>query len=250
MKVKDIFEIINSFAPVESALSFDNAGILVGDPSGEVKTALVCLDCTPAAVKKAKNEGAELIITHHPVIFSPLKKVVAEKGNVVYDCIKNGIAVISMHTNLDTAKGGVNDCLARALNLKNISPITDEEEFSFRKGELEKEMSAEGLARYVKSILGGVIRFTDGGTPVKSVAVCGGSGAGSLNIAMENADAFITADIKHNVFIEAAARGYTLLDAGHFHTENVVVEPLSKWLFEKSKTVKFIPFKGNEIKTI
>ena len=72
MKVKEIFEIINNLAPVESALSYDNAGILVGDCNSEVKIALVCLDCTPAAVKKAINEGAELIITHHPIIFKPL----------------------------------------------------------------------------------------------------------------------------------------------------------------------------------
>ena len=250
MKVKEIFEIINNLAPVESALSYDNAGILVGDCNSEVKIALVCLDCTPAAVKKAKNEGAELIVTHHPIIFKPLKNVVKERGNVVYDCIKNCISVISMHTNLDVAKGGVNDCLAKALKLIDISPITDDEGFSFRKGELSEEMSADGLARYVKSILGGTVRYTDGGTPIKRVAVCGGSGGNDLHIAMENTDAFITADVKHNLFIEANAKGYTLLDAGHFHTENVIVEPLAKQLGEKAETVRFIPFKGNEIKTV
>lgn len=249
MTVSDIFNLINGIAPLETALSFDNAGVLLGDPEAEVTKAVVTLDATPAAVKKAIELGAELIITHHPIIFNPLKSVVKQSGNVVYECLSNGISVISMHTNLDVATGGVNDCLANALELQNISIITDEDGFSFRKGSLKKEMSADELAGYIKEKLGGTVRYTDGKKTIKTVCVCGGSGTSELSLAMDNADAFVTADIKHNVFIEADAKDFSLFDAGHFHTENVVVVPLAEMLNKKAEDVQFVAFNGNEIKT-
>lgn len=250
MQVLDIYNFLNEIAPVNTALDFDNVGILVGDPQKAVKKVVVCLDCTPQVVKMAVSKSAELIITHHPVIFEPLKSVVKSESNVVYDCLVNGISVISMHTNLDVAKGGVNDCLANVLELCDIKTVTDDEGFSFRMGSLKAEMSADKLAEYVKYRLGGNVRYTDGKKPIKTVCVCGGSGSGELSVAMNIADALITADVKHNVFIEAASKGYTLLDAGHFHTENVVVTPLAKKLNDEIKNVEFIPFNGEEIKTV
>lgn len=250
MKVKDIFGILNNMAPVESALSYDNVGILLGDPETEVTKAIVSLDATVAAVEKAFAEKAGLIITHHPVIFDPIKSVVKQNGNVVYECLANGIAVISMHTNLDSSEDGVNVCLAKALELKNTTPVTDEEGFSFRRGELKAEMSADELALFAKERLGGNVRYTDGKKSIKTVCVCGGAGGSLLPLAMENADAFITADVKHNVFIEADSKGFTLLDAGHFHTENVVVNPLADFLNTKISSVEFIALNGNEIKTV
>lgn len=248
MKVLDVYNILNKIAPCESALSFDNVGILIGDRDATVTKAVVCLDCTFEVVKKAVEQKAELIITHHPVIFEPLKSVL--KGSVVYECVLNNISVISMHTNLDSAVGGVNDCLANALGLENVVSVTDEEGFSFRKGVLSEEMSAEGLARYIKSRLGGAIRYTDNNKLIKTVCVCGGSGGSELFLAMNHADAFITADVKHNVFMDAAMKSFSIFDAGHFHTENVIVEPLSKLLGEKIKDVAFLPFNGKEIKTV
>lgn len=250
MKVSDIYDFLNEMAPSQFALSFDNVGILVGDPNAKVKKAVVCLDCTPGVVEKAITENAELIITHHPIIFEPLKSVVKGEGNVVYDCLVNGISVISMHTNLDVAVGGVNDCLAEALELENIQPIVTEEGFSFRMGSLKGEMSAKELAEFVKSRLGGNLRYTEGSKPIKTLCVCGGSGGSELKYAMENSDAFLTADVKHNIFIEAVSKGYTLLDAGHFHTENVVVNPLAETLGKKMPNLEFIPFNVGEIKTL
>lgn len=250
MKVLDVFNIINDIAPVETALSFDNPGILLGDAEGKVTKAVVCLDATPAVVKFAKENLAELIITHHPIIFEPLKSVVKSDGNVVYDCLVSGISVISMHTNLDLAKGGVNDCLAEALELLDIESVIDDEGFSFRKGSLKTEMSADELAGYVKQKLGGAVRYTDGKKKIKTVSVCGGSGGSELSLAMDNSDAFVTADVKHNVLIEASAQGFAIFDAGHFHTENVVVAPLTERLNNLVKNVRFLPFNGTEIKTL
>ena len=134
MQVLDVYNFLNEIAPVGTALSFDNVGILVGDPSKEVKKAVVCLDCTPKVLELAVKESAELIITHHPIIFEPLKSLIKGEDNVVYGCVENGVSVISMHTNLDVAVGGVNDCLANALELVDVQNIVDDEGFCFRKG--------------------------------------------------------------------------------------------------------------------
>ena len=124
MKVKEILNLINSFAPANTALSYDNTGLLLGDAEQTVTKAVVCLDATPDAIDFAKENNAGLIITHHPIIFDGLKSVLV--GSAVYECLAAGISVISAHTNLDVAEGGVNDCLAKALGLKNITAVTDE----------------------------------------------------------------------------------------------------------------------------
>lgn len=250
MKVNEILNTLNNIAPVESALAFDNVGLLVGDGDQTVSKAVVCLDVTPAVTQYTISLGAELIISHHPIIFDPLKSVVNEIGNVVYECLKNNISVISMHTNLDSAEGGVNDCLANALGLKNITSVVDEEGFIFKKGNLKDEMTADGLARYIKSCLGGVVRYTDGEKPIKTVCVCGGSGGGLLPIAIECADAFVTGEVKHNVLVSAASTKFSVFEAGHFHTENIVVEPLCARLQKQFSDIEFYSFNGKEIKTI
>lgn len=246
MKVKDIYNLINDFAPVETALSYDNVGILVGDLEQSINKAIVCLDATPAAVSKAISSDAQLIITHHPIIFDPLKTVLSD--SLVFKCVKNNISVISMHTNLDSAVGGVNDRLAEILELENVAIITDQEGFSFRKGELKEKMHADDLAEYIKAKLGGIVRYTDSGKYIKTLCVCGGSGGSELDLAMENADAFLTADVKHNVFIEAVAKNFTLFDGGHFNTENVLIKPLADMLNKNIRGIEFIPFNGQEIK--
>ncbi len=249
MKAEQIFSALTEWAPLSLAMPYDNSGFLIGDPQTEVTRAIVALDCTAAVVKKAVREQAELIITHHPVIFDPLRRVTAAENNPVFACLSHGIAVISMHTNLDSAQGGVNDCLAAALGLKNIRRIETEDGFAFRKGELDDAMSADGLARYIKSRLNGVVRYTDGGKSIKTVAVCGGSGGDFLELAMREADAFVTADLKHKVLVSASNMGYPVFDAGHFHTENTVIAPLAKRLGERFREVSFLSYDPKEIKT-
>lgn len=250
MKVTEVYDFLNNLAPVSTALEYDNVGILVGDPNKEVKRAVVCLDCTPQVVKMADEFSAELIITHHPVIFEPLKSVVKSDSNVVYSCIEKGISVISMHTNLDVAVGGVNDCLANALELENIEPLADDEGFCFRKGSLKTEMSTNRFAEFVKEKLGGNVRFAAVEKSIKTVSVCGGAGGSELETAMKNTDAFVTADVKHNVFITAIANNYPLFDAGHYHTERVLIKPLTKKLSNELKAVEFIEFNNELIKTL
>ncbi len=239
MKVNDIFEFLNEFCPFDTACDFDNTGLLIGDKDCDVTRVVVALDCTEDVINEATKIGAELIITHHPVIFSPLKSVTAD--GIAYRLIKSGISVISAHTNLDITDGGVNDCLAKALKLRNVEKIVCEDGFSFRKGVLDKEYTPDEFALYVKEALNFSPRFTIGKTKIKTVAVCGGSGGDMLYDAVNaNADALVTADVKHNIFIEAANMDFTLIDCGHFNTEDVVIEPLKSILSKKFPDITFV----------
>ncbi len=239
MKVYDIYAYLDGFCPFDTACDFDNAGLLIGNKNTTVSKAVVSLDLTPDAFKQAKKVGAQLIITHHPVIFSGLKNITAD--SYLYDIIKSDISVISAHTNLDAADGGVNDCLANTLELENISKIICEDGFSFRKGELKSEMTPEQFAHHVYEKLGLKPRFTVGLSNIKTVAVCGGSGGDMLNDAyISGADAFVTSDIKHNVFLDSVHLGITLLDCGHFATEDVVIEPLTALLRQNFSDIEFL----------
>lgn len=232
MIVQEIFRALCAWAPLSTALSYDNPGLLVGDANTVVKKAVVALDCTTSVIEKARQLGAQLIVTHHPVIFEPLRQVTAQASDSrVYHLVQAGISVISMHTNLDSAPGGVNDCLAAVLGLENIVPVQCEDGFSFRMGNLKAPVSAHNLAQLVQKKLQCTVRFTAGSKPLQKVAVCGGSGGDFIQIARQNgAEALVTADVKHSYFIAAAEQNFTLIDAGHYKTENTVIEPLCEFL--------------------
>ena len=249
MTVNDIFEFLNGIAPVNTACDFDNAGILVGDPSAEVSGAVVALDCTVSAIKTAIKNNCELIITHHPVIFDPLKTVLA--GSTVFELIKSGISVISMHTNLDIAVSGVNDCLCRVLGFDNFEKRPASDGYLLNFAELDTPLSADELARHIKEKLGGSVKFTDSGKNIKRVALCSGSGGGyAFDTAVSCCDALVTADVKHNIFIDTERLGISVFDAGHFNTEDAVTEPLKSLLSEKFKTVSFYADHHSEIKYV
>ena len=249
MTVNDIFEFLNGIAPVNTACDFDNAGILVGDPSAEVSGAVVALDCTVSAIKTAIKNNCELIITHHPVIFDPLKTVLT--GSTVFELIKSGISVISMHTNLDIAVSGVNDCLCRVLGFDNFEKRPASDGYMLTFAEHDTPLSADELARHIKEKLGGSVKFTDSGKNIKRVALCSGSGGGyAFDTAVSCCDALVTADVKHNIFIDTERLGISVFDAGHFNTEDAVTEPLKSLLSEKFKTVSFYADHHSEIKYV
>lgn len=229
MTVKDIFDFLNEKFPVNTACDFDNVGILAGDPDSEVTGAVISLDCTPAAIKTAADNGCNLIITHHPVIFGGIKTVLA--GSAVFNLIKSGISVISMHTNLDIGTGGVNDTLCFALGLQNVQKVTAKDGFLINKGTLPSPLSTDKLAEYIKSRLGGTVRYNQTESTVKTVLVCSGSGGNYLyEVKSSGCDALITGDVKHNIFINGEFLGISVFDAGHYNTENVVIAPLKALL--------------------
>lgn len=249
MTVKDIFDYLNEKFPTDTACDFDNVGLLVGDPNAEVKKAVVALDCTPSAVNTAITNCCQLIITHHPIIFNPLKQVLA--GSAVYEVIKNGISVISMHTNLDVGIGGVNDCLSSALSLNNITKVTAEDGYLLNIGELTSPLYPDGLAGYIKEKLGGAVKYYGAERQIKRILLCSGSGGSYIGeVLKHNCDALITADVKHNQFLDAERFGVSLYDAGHFDTEDVVTEPLKNMLEDKFPLIDFITVHKSKIKCI
>ncbi len=238
-KVIDFYNYMDSIAPFANQESWDNSGFLVGDGDAKVRKVLVALDVTEPVLAEAEEKGANLIISHHPVIFGALKEL--HPNNIAFLAAKKGIAVISAHTCLDIAEGGVNDCLAKTLELKKIQRCNDELGL-LRIGELEEEMSCKAFVEYVSSKIGvGGIKYTPTKKMIKKVAVCGGSGADFYEDAIAaGADAFVTANIKHNFFIDFRRVGFCVLDAGHFCTENTVIGPLSNKLAQNFKDTEIL----------
>ena len=229
MTVNDIYTYLDDKYNFSSALSYDNVGHLVGSLNSTVTGILVCLDCTDEAVSMAVGNGANLIVSHHPVIFDPLKSVTDE--SLVYRLIRNDISVISAHTNLDQADGGINETLAKVIGLENIERVTDSEGFVYRIGETKEPVSADDFAKEVSKKLSLPVKYVGTNTHIKRVAVCSGSGGSMLyEVAEQGIDAYLTADIKHDVFMDAHAMGIALFDAGHFGTEDIIVKPLAEEL--------------------
>ncbi|MCI9643003.1 MAG: Nif3-like dinuclear metal center hexameric protein [Eubacterium sp.] len=214
--VKNIYDYINSIAPFDTQEEWDNAGFLIGEFRKEVKKAVLCLDVTKAVAEYAKDVEADLIISHHPVIFNGIKNV--KKGSAVYTCIENDIAVISAHTNFDLAESGINYNLAMRLGLNDIKQIDG----SFLAvGNLDYEMSIDDFAQFVSDTLDvSGLRYTDTEKPVKTIAVGGGACEEYIELAVQNADCFVTGDMKYHAMLECAENSYAVISAGHYETEH------------------------------
>ena len=211
---------------------WDNVGLLLGSADAGVRKVLVALDVTMAVAKEAAEWGAELIVSHHPLLFSAVNlSDETSDGALLLYLAQNRIAVISLHTNLDSAPGGVNDVLARRLDLQNISTF-DGAEYGIGRIGTAPEQDLEAFVRFVKERLGaGGLRYAPGGRPVRRVAVGGGSCMDFLPQAIAaGCDTFVTGDIKYHQFQKAAKLGVNLIDAGHFPTEDPVCEVLCSFL--------------------
>lgn len=248
IRVNDVLKYLSQKYPLNTACDFDNVGLLVGDGNATVTKAVVCLDCDINAVEFAKANNAELIVTHHPVIFDGLKAVT--DGSVVYELIKNSISVISMHTNLDIAVGGVTEQLCETIGLKCVEPYVAHDGFLIRSAKCEKT-TADSIAKAIKASLNTAVRYADSGNKISRVLVCSGSGGDFLTDVIDGGfDALIAADIKHNVFITALNHGVTVFDAGHYNSENVIIKPLCNDLSVNFNGVNFLIFNNNKIKSL
>jgi dinuclear metal center YbgI/SA1388 family protein len=241
--VKNVFDYIDSIAPFDSQLQWDNSGILVGEPNRLISRIGVVLDITPQTVELAAARGVELIVSHHPVIFRPQKSFTDE--SIAYRLAAHGISAICAHTSLDSAAGGVNDVLARALGLKRVEPlVTSESETPLLRAGFVPKMRAVELASVTAQALGGecyALRYCDSGRMIETVAVCGGAGKDFIDdVINAGIDAYITGDAGHHDFLYAAEKGLTLIAAGHFETENPVVEELAGRLSEQFESVETI----------
>lgn len=238
--VGEIFNILEKKAPFELQENFDNAGFLVGREGADVTTVLITLDITEEVVQEATEQGAQLIVAHHPVIFEGIKSVTNQTlaGRILLALVENHIAAICAHTNLDAVNGGVNDILALQLGLRDISQLkqagTDGQGKPYGIGRVGQVpgQSLHNFAMAVKQLLEARgVRLVDGGKPVRRVAVGGGACGGMLSDALaQGCDTFVTSDVKYHQFLEARALGLNLIDAGHFPTENLVCSVLRSWL--------------------
>lgn len=233
-----IYAALDEWAPFDTQEDFDNSGLLIGGMDQPVSFCLLALDLTPEVCEEAQKRGAQMVITHHPVIFHPLKSL--NPDSVVYQAVQAGLTVLSAHTNLDRAPGGVSDTLAELLGLSRVDDLDGGEGF-VKIGQLPRSVSGEELASQVKERLSlSGLRLLDAGNPIQSVALCSGSGGSFLKeVLASEADAYITGDLKHDQAVEAASAGLTLIDAGHYETESIILEPLREYLAERFPKVEF-----------
>ncbi len=237
MKLSDLMKEMERIAPAELAEAWDNVGLLYGDPEAPVTAVVVTLDVTKAAIDYAKEIGAELIISHHPLLFSPVKAVRAP--STLYTLCQSGIAVFAAHTNLDAAKGGVNDALAAAIGLAEVETAFDG---IGRVGVLPRTMTPQEFADTVSNVLSTAVQLREGTAAVRTVALVGGAGGDYVGDTV--ADAFLTGELKHHEWLDLP-NTLTVVAAGHFATENVVVAPLAARLRAAFPMLRVEVFEGS-----
>ena len=235
VKISELYDFLDSVYPFDLQEKWDNSGLLVENTTMTCRHILLSLDITIQSVLEAEEKGSDLIISHHPVIFEPRRSI--RRRDPVYRLVCGDIAAICMHTNVDIAAGGTNGVILKKLAEKlefSGAPEPFEELGANNLGwiiDLKEIVSAEQLAKICKEIFGcEYVRLTKYGSKnISRIAFCSGSGGSMLGLALEkNCDALITGDVKHDVWIEANNRNITLLDCGHFHTENPVLWELRR----------------------
>ena len=231
MKVKDIISVIEEFAPLSLQESWDNSGLCIGSPEDSVSSVLLGLDCTPELVDEAISCGANMIVTHHPLIFSGLKKISPEDkvGEAVIKAIKAGISIYAAHTSADKVIAGVSGAMAARLGLKDVAILDEDGDGTGLGvvGNLPEAMAAEDVIRLVKDRFGlkamRASRPVDG--MIERIALCGGSGGSLIKAARRSgAQLYISGDISyHNFFTED---GFMIMDIGHYESEIEIVDIL------------------------
>ena len=249
MKIKDVISALDSFAPLPLQEDYDNAGLQVGLTEVEVSGALLCLEATEKTVDEAVEKGCNLIVTHHPLIFHKLSQV--SDGDyvqrTVMKAIRNGIAIFSMHTNLDSVEGGVNYMMARRLGMEmGTVRLLGEHEVQGVKGglgivgEFAESMSAEAFIERVKDVFGVRCAMTNEllRRPVKRVAICGGAGSFMLPQAVEaGADAFLTGEMHYHEYF-GREQQIQIVVIGHYESEQYTIQLLEEIINGKCPEVK------------
>lgn len=254
MKAIEIINIIEKTCPENLAYSWDNVGLLCGDKNKEVKTALVTLDTNLNVVTEAIDAGADMIISHHPILLDGIKRIdySSSSGKMIKLLIENNIPVFAAHTNMDTAKGGINDALAELFNLAEVKILeqhTDNAEAGLgRYGRLKTPVKLSELAEIVKEKLN-TPHVRVSGKPdieISTLAVASGSCSEVIPTAKKlGCDAIITGDIKYHNAIDNTESGICIIDAGHYPTEIIVMDIFADIL--KDTGLKIIKSKNKDI---
>ena len=251
MLCRDIMKVIEATYPKHAALEWDNVGLLVGRTEKEVKKIYVALDATDEVIEQAVAVNADMLITHHPLLFSPLKKITDEHfiGGRVVKLLQHDISYYAMHTNYDVC--GMADISAAILGLDGAETleVTDKESMEGigKVGDFSGPMSLQSCGEFIKEKfqLDSVKVFGDLLYTVQRVAICPGSGKGMTELALEkNADVLVTGDIGHHEGIDAVAQGLAIIDAGHYGLEHIFIEDMANYL---RKNIEGIVVETHEI---
>lgn len=247
MKIKDVIAALERFAPLPLQEDYDNAGLQVGLTEAEVSGALLCLDVTETVVDEAISKGCNLIVSHHPLIFRKLRQLTDANyvQRSVIKAIKNDIAIVSMHTNLDSAKGGVNYMIARQLGLQNVQlvdahEVDGVEGASLVIGDLAEKMCSEDFIKMVKSTFscGSMMANELLQRPVRKIAICGGAGSFMLGKAMANgADAFLTGEMHYHEYFDCEQK-IQICVIGHYESEQYTSLLLKEIIEERCPGVR------------
>lgn len=240
-RISDIYSFLCELAPLELQMSDDNAGFLLGHADTEVKRVIITLDITDNVIDEAIRERAELIVSHHPLIWNAPKKITDDNvtAKKILKLAENKIAAICMHTNLDVVPGGVNDVLINLLGADTIENLDAEN--CGRIGQMRKEMPFDDFVLYCKKALNANgIRYIKRNDTVRKLAVMGGSGAFAIKLAAQKGcDTYVTSDIKYHDFQLADDLGINLIDADHFCTENPVIPVINEKLCAEFPDIYF-----------
>ena len=230
MRVGDITQVLEDFAPLRIQEDWDNSGLLIGSPEDPVHGVLVGFDCTPELIKEAVEKGCDMVVTHHPLIFKGIRRIHADDpvGAAVMLAVRHGVAVYAAHTTADKVMAGVSGAMARRLGLKDIGILAPEEDPAVGLGclgDFPEPMTGTEALSYVKEKFGlRVIRSSKPlETPIRRVAVMGGSGGGEMGLALaRGARLYITADVSYHNFF--TPEGFMVMDIGHFESEVEIVD--------------------------
>ncbi len=237
MKIKDVIKFLEERFPLSLQEDWDNSGLQIGNIENDLTNIMISLDLDEQTIQKAKEKSCNLIINHHPFLFSSIKSIDLneEKGKIIKDLIKNDITVFAMHTNLDIGKGGVNDNLAKLLELRDISNLdTNNENPMARFGYIDK-ITAYDFSKFIKDKLNckGLILYGDKDKKIEKVALCGGAGSDFINDAIQKGcDLIVTSDVKYHEAVDNCKK-INIVDPGHFASENHIIYMI-KDLLEKN----------------
>ena len=251
MKVIELYRYLDSHIPSSLSCAWDNDGLMCcPDENDEVRKVLVTLDVTDDAIARAKDIGANVILSHHPLIFKGIKSL-SQNGVVssrAIELIKAGITVMSFHTRLDAVDGGVNDVLALTLGIEDAEPFG--EEGIGRIGELDTPVSLDEFANLVKERLSAPnVTYSGGGRDVFKVAVLGGSGADDLSAAIAaGADTYVSGTLSYHDMADAPDNDINLIEAGHFHTEDPVCDVLAELVWSADESIETVYFNSYRAK--
>ncbi|MBR4435829.1 MAG: Nif3-like dinuclear metal center hexameric protein [Clostridia bacterium] len=240
MHIDDFIKTMESLAPAETAMAYDNCGLLIGTEKSEIRRVLVALDCTLAAVDEAIEKDCDIVLTHHPLLFKAVNRILPDSPDTaaVYKLIRSGIGLFAAHTNLDAAEGGVNTVLCTLLGIKNASAVPPDN--IMRVGELDGMLPIDDFSQLVCKRLGASVLVSGPRKSVKRIAVVGGSGGGEYRSAYEyGADCLVTGECKHSDAIAASSLGISIIVAGHYETENPVLVPLIEYLRKNTTGVEY-----------